>query len=107
MARFAGNVGFANTVLVRPGVYKEEIIERQYFGDFVRKGHTLQESEHLNDDIRLSNMVSILADEFLYENASRIRYVNWMGTDWKISSVEINRPRLVLYFGGVYNGSKA
>ena len=107
MARFAGNIGFAHTVQVRPGVYKEEIVERQYFGDFTRKGHSLQEGEHLNDKIRMSNMVSVIADEYIYENASQIRYVNWAGTDWKISSVEVVRPRLVLYFGGVYNGSKA
>ena len=106
MARFAGEIGFSETVEVRPGVYKEKITRRTYYGDFNRKGSSLQENAFVNDDIRLSNAVSVLADEFLYENSSRIRFVSYAGTDWKISSIEIARPRITLYFGGAYSGSK-
>ena len=32
-----------------------------------------------------------------------MRYVEFMGAKWKISSVEVQYPRLILTVGGVYN----
>lgn len=107
MAKFVGDIGFAQTEKTSPGVYEEVFVKRTYYGDFVRKGGSVQETENLNGDIRFSNMISIVADEYLIKHFSQIRYVTWMGADWEVSSVEVNRPRLILYFGGVYNGTKA
>lgn len=33
-----------------------------------------------------------------------MKYVVWMGASWKITSIEVQRPRLLLTIGGVYNG---
>ena len=49
-------------------------------------------------------MISIVADPYANENFFAIRYVQWMGTLWKVTEVEVQSPRLLLRLGGKYNG---
>lgn len=104
MAKFFGSIGYAVTSETKPGVYEEQIIEREYFGDVNRNIRKLENSEHLNDDINVSNEISIVSDPFANENFYSMRYAEFMGTKWKITSVEVKYPRLILTLGGVYNG---
>lgn len=104
MAKFFGAIGYAVTSETTPGVYEEQIIEREYFGDVNRNIRKLENSEHLNDDINVSNEISIVSDPFANENFYSMRYAEFMGTKWKITSVEVKYPRLILTLGGVYNG---
>lgn len=104
MAKFYGAIGFAQTKEICPGVWKQVITERYYYGDLVRNTHKLQASEYLNDNINVSNEISIVSDPFADQNFHAIVYVKFMGTKWKITNVEILYPRLVLTVGGVYNG---
>ncbi len=104
MAKFFGAIGYAVTSETKPGVYEEQIIEREYFGDVNRNIRKLENSEHLNDDINVSNEISIVSDPFANENFYSMRYAEFMGTKWKITSVEVKYPRLILTLGGVYNG---
>ena len=103
MAKFYGKIGFAKTVETVPGVWKEEIIEREYYGDVVRNARRLQSTDKVNDDINVSNEVSIVADPFATENFHTMRYVIFMGVKWKVSNVEVQYPRLLLALGGLYN----
>lgn len=104
MAKFYGVIGYAETVESSPGVWKEQITERSYSGDLSRNKRRLESSGHLNDDINIANEISIVADPFAYQNFHAMRYVEFMGTKWKISDVEVQYPRLILTVGGVYNG---
>ena len=104
MARFAGKVGFAVQNETSPGVWTEEIRERQYYGDLVHNSRRLQTSGNLNDDIEISNRVSIIADPYAFENFHAMRYVIFMGSKWKVTEAEVEYPRLVLSLGGLYNG---
>ena len=106
MAKFYGPVGYAKMVEVRPGVFKEQITEVNYFGDVLRNSRSLQSSENLNDNINIANKISIIADPFANENFHAMRYVVYMGTKWKIKDVEVEFPRLILTIGGVYNGKQ-
>jgi hypothetical protein len=99
MAKFYGPVGYAETVETAPGVYVEKITERMYFGDLTRNTRRLQSSETLNDDINVANEISIVADPFANQNFHRMRYVGFMGANWKISNVEVHYPRLILTIG--------
>ena len=103
MAKFFGIIGFAETKETAPGVWTEEISEREYYGDVLSLNRKLETGEHLNDDININNRISILADPFAFERFSSIRYVSWMGAKWKVSNVEVQYPRLILSIGGVYN----
>ena len=104
MAKFYGAVGYAVTEENTPGVWVENIIERMYYGELIRNTRKLQSTEYLNDDINISNEISILTDPFAYANFHSMRYVDFMGAKWKIISVEVQYPRLILTVGGVYNG---
>lgn len=104
MAKFYGAVGYAVTEESTPGVWEERIVERMYYGELIRNTRKLQTTEHLNDDINISNEISILADPFAYANFHSMRYVDFMGAKWKVMSVEVQYPRLILTVGGIYNG---
>lgn len=103
MAKFYGPIGYAVTEETTPGVWEDRISERMYFGELVRNTRRLQTADKLNDNINVSNEISILADPFAYQNFHTMRYVEFMGAKWKISSVEVQYPRLILTVGGVYN----
>jgi hypothetical protein len=104
MAKWYGKIGYAETAEVRPGVFKEQITEREYFGDVLQNTRRLQTSDKVNDDINVSNRISIIADPFANENFHSMRYLSFMGTKWKVATVEVSYPRLILTLGGVYNG---
>lgn len=104
MAKWYGKIGFADTVETEPGVWVEQIVERSYYGDLIRNSRRLQNSGSINDDINISNELSIVADPYANQNFFAIRYVEFMGAKWKVSNVDVEYPRLVLAIGGVYNG---
>ena len=103
MAKFFGTIGYVETVESRPGVWKEQATEREYYGDVIRNTRRLDTADKLNDDVNIGNSVSIVADPFAYQNFHAMRYVVFMGTKWKITTVEVQYPRLILTLGGVYN----
>lgn len=104
MNKFYGKIGYAISEETVPGVWVERIVERSYYGDVIRNIRRLQSSENLNDDINVSNEISIVVDAFANQNFHSMRYVEYMGTKWKVSSIEVKYPRLILSIGGVYNG---
>ncbi len=104
MAKFYGPVGYAEQVETSPGVWQEKIVEHTYAGDLLENRMRYQSADKLNDDLNIANKVSILADPFAMENFHKMRYVGFQGSLWKISSVEVLYPRLILTIGGVYNG---
>ena len=104
MAKWYGAIGYAETVEVRPGVKEEQITELNYFGDLVRNSRRLMSTDQLNDNINVANEISVLADPFAEQNFHKMRYVEFMGAKWKISNVDVQRPRLILTLGGLYNG---
>lgn len=104
MAKFYGPIGFAVSTEIRTGVWEDVITEHYYCGDVNRNTRRLQSTDKVNDDINISNEISILADPFANGNFHAMRYVGFMGTKWKITNVEVQYPRLILTIGGVYNG---
>ena len=107
MAKFYGVIGYAVTEETKPGVWTEKIIERMYLCDLTRNTRSLQSAEQLNDNINVANEISIVADPFANENFHSMRYVEFMGAKWKVTSVEVQYPRLILTVGGVYKGEQA
>jgi len=103
MAKFYGAIGYADTVETTPGVWQERITERIYSGDVLKNTSKTRDGENLNPNLVLENRLSIVADPFAYEHFYSIRYVQWMGAKWQVSAVEVQRPRLILTVGGVYN----
>lgn len=107
MAKYHGKIGFVTTKETAPGVHEEIPIEREYFGDVIRNSKRWEAGSDINDDIQINNQISIVADDYLNDNFFAIRYVSWMRCLWKVISVEMQRHRITLTIGGIYNGPAA
>lgn len=108
MARFSGRVGFnSGTSETEPGVFEAVIEERSYFGDVVRNTRVLREGENLNGNLSVNNSISIVADAYALEHYFAMKYVEMSGVLWTITEVEVQRPRLLLRLGEVWNGNTA
>lgn len=105
MARYSGVIGYGVPTMVSPGVYDDVITERHYYGDIKQSNSKLRGSDSsVNENVVLQNIIEILADQFVWANIDQIRYVSLYGKNWKVSGVEVKRPRLVLTVGEVYSG---
>lgn len=105
MAKWFGIVGYATCEETSPGVWQDKITTRQYSGDVNRiTSRWTASQDSTNDDLTLDKQISIVADPFAYQNFNSIKFVEFMGTMWKVTSVNPQYPRLVLTVGGVYNG---
>lgn len=103
--RFHGNVGYAEEqVESTPGVWVDPIVEFTYTGDVIRDNRKLVPGDGLNKDVIVNNAISIMCDRYAIEHYFNIRYVVWEGVRWTVTNVEVQRPRLILSLGGVYNG---
>lgn len=97
-------MGYAETTETTPGVWRDVITEYTYFGNVIRNSRQLQEAQKVNDNVTVSNTISIVADPYARANFHKIRYVGWNDTLWKVVNIEERSPRLELRLGEVYNG---
>lgn len=107
MAKWYGVIGYnLGTVETSPGVWGPQIVERNYYGEIIRNSRRTQDSNQVNDNINITNSISILADPFANQNSRAMCYVEFQGAKWKITNITIDFPRLILEVGGVYNGEQ-
>lgn len=107
MAKFFGVIGYATTQETSSGIWEDILTERQYYGDVVRNTRKLEEGTSLNNDLSIGNSFSVMADGYAMDNFYAMRYIEWRGSFWTISDVEVKAPRLLLRVGGLYNGPRA
>ena len=108
MAKWYGQVGFVMTEETELGVWEPVDHPRNYYGDILsnhRRWDPNQDST--NDDLSLNNQISIIADSFINEHLGAIKWVEYMGTNWKVTSVEVVFPRIILTIGGIYDQNQA
>lgn len=105
MARWFGKVGYSETVETAPGVWTPQDTIHEYYGDVIRHStRWAPDSNSTNDNLTVNTQVSIVADPFAFEKFYSIKWIEFMGAKWEITSVEPQFPRLLLTLGGVYNG---
>lgn len=107
MAKFHGKLGYGITGETKPGVWVDQIIEKDVVGDFIKNTRQLENSGGVNDNININNSISIVEDPYVTENFHLIKYVKFMGTAWKVRTAEVQYPRIILTLGGEYNGEQA
>lgn len=106
MAKYYGKIGFGSQVEVAPGVWKDRIKERSVYGDILQNYVRNENSQNLNENLNISNRFSIVSDTYVLENLNSIKYLTYLGVKWKVSSIDVQYPRLILTVGGVYNVDK-
>jgi len=106
MNRFSGKVGYGESqeVPTDSGVWKNVVIERQYYGDIVPISKQNDSSDQANDNISVGHSISIVADEYAQNNFMNILYVMWGGKPWRVAKVQVLHPRLILRVDRIYNG---
>ena len=107
MAKYYGAIGFKESVETSPGIWEDRITERYYYGNLEHNSRRWENSGNQNDDLTISNRLSIIADAYAYQNFHAIVYAQFKGIKWKINTVEVEHPRLILQIGGEYNGPQA
>lgn len=105
MNKWYGKIGYIKQIQTAPSVWTNEETVREYYGDVIRNtSRWSTNSDSTNDNLNISNQISIVADQFAYQNFHSIKWIEFMGARWKIESVEPKHPRLILTIGGVWNG---
>lgn len=104
MAKFFGTIGYGISTETAPGVWEDIVTEKQYYGDVVRNSRGVREGEKVNLDLTVGNSISIVADAYATEHFFAMRYIRWSGALWTVEDIVVERPRLLLRLGGVYNG---
>lgn len=105
MNKWFGKVGYSETVETAPGIWMPEETVREYYGDVVRNNtRWTANSESTNDNLTVNCQISIVADQFATNKFYSMKWIEFMGVKWKVTSVEPQPPRLVLTLGDVYNG---
>lgn len=105
MAKFHDKVGFLISYdNQRTGMVETRAIERPYYGRILEHTRRWDSSEHVNDDLSVSNQIAITANDYAFKHMSSIAYVKFMGGYWKVASIRIKHPEIILTLGGVWNG---
>ena len=104
MAKFYGKIGFGSSVESAPGVHEQVVVEHSYYGDVIRNTRKQETGEKINGDISVGNSISIVADAYARDHFFTMKYVEWAGTRWIVTDVEVQSPRLILRLGEVYRG---
>lgn len=104
MTKFAGLVGYVTQVETKPGVWSpvdNPVIMR---GDIIRQSSTSQNESKVNSDVSLNHRVSLIGDAYAFNNYYNIKWIQIDGQKWKVVSIEIQRPRIIVTLGGLWNG---
>ena len=105
MARFHDKVGFLIPIDDQnTGISTNRVVERPYYGSVIEHTRRWESSEHTNDDLNITNQIEITANDYAFKHMSSIAYVRFMGSYWKVVSIRVNAPRIILSLGGVWNG---
>ena len=103
MAKFYGEIGFAISKETAPGVCTDTIERRFYYGEVNSSHIRTTNGTSINDNVNVSDEISIVSDPFANEHYFSMKYVTYMGVKWKVENISVQFPRLVLSLGGMYN----
>ena len=104
MARFSGLVGYVPQQETTPGVWTPVENPRKMKGDIIRQSSTNASSGNLNDDVTLNHRISLIGDAYAFDNYFNIKWIKIDTMKWKVVNIEIERPRIIISLGGVWNG---
>lgn len=100
--KWYGQIAYSHQEETSPGIIEDKPIVRNYIGDLLSNRKSNQTNDSINDDISITNQLSVVCDAYLLNSFHDILYVTFGGAKWKVSSVEVQPPRLILSFGSLY-----
>jgi hypothetical protein len=103
MNKWFGKIGFVETVETEPGLWEPQIVEKEYYGEWLKVIHKWQTGSGINENLNVNNQISIVSDDYILGKLPQLRYIEYMGSLWKITSWEYEYPQIILTVGGEYN----
>lgn len=108
MAKFSGLVGYVTYAEVSPGVWDNVENPKLMKGDIIRQSSNIQNDGRvttgkMNPDISLNHRVSLIGDAYAFGNYFSMSWLEVDGHKWAITSVEVQRPRIIVTLGGLWN----
>lgn len=105
--KWYGQIGFETDRDLGDGITEPVIEEKNYYGDILN--NTLRNDDsHIVTDFKITNRISIVSDPYAMRNLHKIVYVTLMGgSKWRVSSVEMQYPRLILSIDKPYKSDDA
>lgn len=104
MAKYAGLVGYVTQKETVPGVWASVTIEKKMRGDVIGLSNSFKQEDNVNDDVTLNKRISVVANPYAYANFTSLKYITYLGVKWRVTGIEVQRPRLILSVGGIWNG---
>lgn len=104
MAKYAGLVGYGFQIETDPGVWETDEKTLLMKGDLIRQNADIRNTDSVNDSISLGHRVSLVGDAYAFDNYFNIKWIEIDHRKWKVSSVEIQRPRIIVDVGDLWNG---
>ena len=106
MAKWFGKVGYSETVETEPGISESQDTVHEYYGDVLKNTTRWSRNpDSANDNLTVTTQISIVADDdYAIEKFHSIKWIEFMGTKWKVTTVEPQFPRLLLSLGGEWIG---
>lgn len=105
--KYYGNAGFRlKDVEVEPDVYEPQLVVKRVRGNVISSRYRRDQNgdESTIDNIRITNQISLVADQFFMKHISNLLYMEYQGVKWKVESFDVSRaPRVIVDLGGVYN----
>lgn len=102
--KFIGKLGYVMSVESRPGVYSNQTVEKSARGDLLSANYRQDYGGDVISDITLESKISIVMNRYIEENLQYIKYVEYKDMKWSVKSALLQRPRIILTLGGLYNG---
>ena len=104
MGKAVCKFGFGINTEVETDIWEDVISEKgPYYGDILRNNQSYDQGDTLSGDVRITNQLSIVGDDFLFENLENVRYILYKNQR-RIVSLEEAYPRVTINLGGIYNG---
>jgi len=103
MAKFSGLVGYVTQEETSPGVWTDVEKPRKMKGDVINQSSHNRSGEYLHDDVSLNHRISVIGDSHAFSNYTNIKWVEIDSIKWRVTAIEIKRPRLLLNIGGIWN----
>lgn len=105
--KYSGYLGYCISVEgtgINKGIFYDQVQERPAYGDVLTDNHRWDQGEGTLDNQGIRNKISVIMDAFAFNHASDLKYITWLGARWKVTNIEVARPRLILTLGDEYNG---
>lgn len=105
MAKYAGLVGYGAQVETSPGIWEFEEKDIFMTGDVIRQVASIRYESKVSPDISISHRISLVADKYALDNYYNIKWAEMDGQKWTVTGVEVQRPRIIVSLGGLWNGN--